>query len=280
MPTLRVDNATSEAVDIHYLDAGERNARPVVLIHGWPLSHRMWEHQIAALTEAGYRVIAYDRRGFGASSQPWTGYDYDTLADDLDGLMTGLALRDAVLLGFSMGGGEVARYLGRHGSDRVAAALFVAAVPPYLLKGEDNPDGVDASVFEEMKSGVKQDRVGFLTDFGRQFVNHGDDAPTVSQAVLSYCHTIASFASPKGTLDCITAFAETDFRGDLDRIDVPTLVIHGDADGIVPLEVSGQRTHDRVEGSRLEVVSGAPHGLNFTHPDELNRLMLEFIGSL
>ncbi|OHV12860.1 alpha/beta fold hydrolase [Kushneria phosphatilytica] len=280
MPFISVDTSDSAPVDLYYQDCGAPDARPVILIHGWPLSHRMWEYQINALTEAGYRCIAYDRRGFGESSKPWEGYDYDTLSGDLQALMTRLDLRDAVLVGFSMGGGEVARYFGRFGNDRVSAAMLIGAVPPFLLKTDDNPDGVDAQVFEDMKAGILDQRVAFLEGFGQTFVNWSEDAPTISRAQLQYNHTIASFAAPHATLRCITAFGQTDFRHDLPKISVPTLIIHGDADQIVPAEVSAQRSHEMISGSRLEMIGGAPHGLNFTHREELHRLMLDFLDQL
>ena len=265
----------NDSVDIYFEDYG--SGQPVILIHGWPLSHKMWEYQVPALIGAGFRVVAYDRRGFGESGEPWTGYDYDTMADDLQALLETQDLTDAVLVGFSMGGGEVARYLGKHGSERIAKAMLVSAVTPYMLKTEDNPEGVEQSVFDEMKKGVKSDRIKFLADFGKQFVNADKDPDAVSDDALHYNKMIAAFASPKATLDCIDAFAATDFRSDLESIDVPVLLIHGDADQIVPLEVSAKRAHDIISESRLEVIEGAPHGLNYTHTEELNKLMLGFL---
>ncbi|MFC0268597.1 alpha/beta fold hydrolase [Kushneria aurantia] len=276
MAYANVVDSRNNAIDLYYQDCGEGPV--VVLIHGWPLSHRMWEYQINALTEAGYRCIAYDRRGFGDSAMLWNGYDYDTFASDLEGLLDYLDINEATLVGFSMGGGEVARYLGRYGSKRIRSAVLIASVTPWMLKSDDNPEGVDRSVFDDMLTNVKTDRPGFLDGFGKLFVNHDGEAPTLSDGLLAYNHSIACFASPRATQECIKAFGFTDFREDLQKIDVPTLVIHGDADQIVPLETSGQRAAGMIKKSRLEVISGAPHGLNFTHADELNRLLIDFLG--
>ncbi|ARS53926.1 alpha/beta fold hydrolase [Kushneria konosiri] len=275
MAYANIVDSSNNVIDLYYQDCGEGPA--VVLIHGWPLSHRMWEYQINALTEAGYRCIAYDRRGFGDSEKPWQGYDYDTLADDLAGLLEHLDIREATLVGFSMGGGEVARYLGRHGSKRVSRAVLIGAVTPYMLKTEDNPEGVDQSIFDDMLANVKADRPGFLGGFGKLFVNHEGSAPTLSNELLAYNQSIANFASPRATQECIKAFGFTDFRQDLESIDVPTLVIHGDDDQIVPLAASGQRSSDMIKNARLEVVKDGPHGLNFTHAKELNTLLIDFL---
>ena len=276
MPMLKARTEAHDQVELHFEDVG--TGRPVVLIHGWPLSGRSWEAQVPALVEAGYRVITYDRRGFGGSSQPWDGYDYDTFADDLDAVLTHLDLREATLVGFSMGGGEVVRYLARHGTDRVAKAVLAGAVPPYLYKSDDNPDGgLDDATIEQFQAGVRSDRIAFLDEFTKNFFAAGEKTDLVSEAFRTYNRDIAAGASPKGTLDCITAFGRTDFRGDVAAIDVPTLVIHGDSDAIVPFEVSGKRSHELIEGSRLVLVEGGPHGLNATHADEFNRALLEFL---
>lgn len=275
MAYANIIDSNNNAIDLYYQDCGQGPA--VVLVHGWPLSHRMWEYQINALTEAGYRCIAYDRRGFGDSEKPWNGYDYDTLADDLAGLLEHLDINDATLVGFSMGGGEVARYLGRHGSKRVRGAVLVGAVPPFMLKTDDNPEGVDQSIFDDMLANVKKDRPGFLGGFGKLFVNHEGRAPTLSDELLAYNQSIANFASPRATQECIKAFGFTDFRRDLETIDVPTLVIHGDDDQIVPLAASGQRSSDMIKNARLEIVKDGPHGLNFTHAQELNALLIDFL---
>ena len=275
MPKLQVATEGKQPVELHYEDYGA--GKPVVLIHGWPLSGRSWEAQLPALIGAGYRVIAYDRRGFGASSQPWSGYDYDTFAADLHGLMTHLDLKDATLVGFSMGGGEVARYIGTYGTERVAKAVFAGAVPPYLYKTEGNPDGaLDDATIKQFQEGVKSDRMAFLDGFTTGFFSVGGKL-MVSEPQRQYARDIAAFASPKGTLDCIGAFAYTDFRADLAKIKLPTLVIHGDSDAIVPFEVSGARTHKAIPGSVLKLVKGAPHGFNLSHAAEFNQMLLEFL---
>jgi non-heme chloroperoxidase len=275
MPRIQVGTERNAPVTLHVQDCG--NGKPVVLIHGWPLSHRMWEPQIEPLTQQGLRVIAYDRRGFGESDKPWGGYDYDTFASDLHAVLEALDVDGVTLVGFSMGGGEVARYLGRYGAHRVSRAIFVAAVTPFLQRHESNPEGVPEDVFDDMVGQVREDRIAFLDAFGKKFVNAGLLKHPVSEHQLAYNRQIASFASPHATLECIRAFSRTDFREDLARITVPTLFIHGDADAIVPLEASAQRATALVPNSQLEVIPGAPHGLNATHPDELNVAITDFI---
>ncbi|MGD6817095.1 alpha/beta fold hydrolase [Metabacillus sp. 113a] len=278
MAMLKVGNENDAPIELYYEDHG--TGKPVVLIHGWPLSGRSWEKQIPALVEAGHRVITYDRRGFGKSSQPYSGYDYDTFAADLNQLLERLDLRETTLVGFSMGGGEVARYISTYGTDRVSKAVFAAAVPPYLYKAADNPEGgLDDGAIEEFQNGVKGDRIAFLDTFTQNFFAAGDKTDLVSEPFRLYNRDIAAMASPKGTLDCITAFAKTDFRGDLEKITVPTMIIHGDSDGIVPLEVSGKRTHEMIPGSQLVQIKGAPHGFNATHADEFNRALVGFLQS-
>jgi pimeloyl-ACP methyl ester carboxylesterase len=263
--------------EIYYEDVGR--GRPVVLIHGWPLSGRMWEGQVNALLDAGYRCVTYDRRGFGNSGRPGGGFDYDTFSSDLRDVVTALDLQNAMLVGFSMGGGEVARYLGRYGDDRVSRAMLVAAVPPFLAKTPDNPDGVDRSVFDDMIAGIKRDRIGYLSEFLRKFFNWEPGKPVPSEEAIAYAKSIAWVASPLATQQCITAFGTTDFRRDLTKIRIPVLVVHGDADRIVPLELSARKAAAAIAGSRLEVIPGAPHGLTATHGDELNRLILGFLRS-
>ena len=275
MPFLKTTGA--HPTDIHYVDVG--SGKPVVLIHGWPLSHRMWEAQINALVDAGYRCIAYDRRGFGDSGKPAGGYDYDTFASDLNDLMTSLDLRGVALAGFSMGGGEVARYIGTYGSARVSKAMLLGAVPPFLLKTADNPEGVDKSVFDGMLAGVKKDRVAFLEEFFKNFYNYEPGAKGVSADLIPFSKWVAWGATPVATQQCIVAFGTTDFRKDLAKITVPTLIAHGDSDRIVPLEVSGKRSHAMIKGSRLEVLAGAPHGFAATHAQKLSDLMLDFLRS-
>jgi non-heme chloroperoxidase len=276
MPHITVGEENSGTIELYYEDHGA--GKPVVLIHGWPLSGRSWEKQVPALLEAGYRVITYDRRGFGDSSKPTFGYDYNTFAEDLHTLMTKLDLRDVALVGFSMGGGEVACYLGHHGSQRVSRAVLMAAVPPYLLKTPDNPEGVDNNVFEGIKKAIAADRPAFLSKFLEDFCNvDAVRGKRVSDEVVRLSWNIAAGASPKGTLNCVSAWV-IDFRHDLARIDVPTLVVHGDADRILPLAATGTRTPKFVKGSELAVVEGGPHGLNWTYAEDVNRTLLGFLG--
>jgi len=275
MPELQT-NGAAPAV-LAYDDVG--SGAPVVLVHGWPLSSRSWEPQILPLVQAGHRVITYDRRGFGNSSRPFDGYDYDTLAADLHALLEHLDLQEVTLVGFSMGGGEVARYLGTYGSGRIARAVFAGAVPPYLYVTDDHPDGaLDDAAIAQFEAGVRADRVAFVDDFARQFFDAGGTA-TVSEPLRAFMAWVAAVASPKGTLDCIGAFSRTDFRDDLAKIDVPTLVIHGDHDAIVPFEASGRRTAELVKGAELVVIEGGPHGINASHTEEFNEALLGFLGS-
>ncbi|WP_010197801.1 alpha/beta fold hydrolase [Psychrobacter sp. PAMC 21119] len=278
MPYVNVAQQDEQSVDLYYEVQG--TGKPVVLIHGWPLSGRAWEAQLPALVEAGYQVIAYDRRGFGQSSKPWNGYDYDTLAQDLKALMDELDLTDATIVGFSMGGGEVARYLGTFGSERISKAVLASAVPPYLFKADDNPDGALAEAdIQEFLDGVSGDRIAFLNDFTKNFFTPADGKLLVSKPMRLYNRDIASFASAKATYDCVKSFAYTDFRDDLKKFDVPTLVIHGNADQIVPFEASGQRSHDMIADSQLHIVESGPHGINVTHAKEFNDTLIAFLNS-
>jgi non-heme chloroperoxidase len=276
MPTITTTAAPS--TDIHFEDRGQ--GRPVVLIHGWPLSGATWESLVNVLVEQGFRCIAYDRRGFGRSGRPDGGYDYDTFASDLNDLATKLDLKDAALVGFSMGGGEVARYVGRYGEGRVSKAALVAAVTPFLLRTDDNPGGVPREVFDGMLAGVKKDRVAFFTDFVPNFYNFrkGTQDPA-EQDVIAWSKAVLWPASAVGTQQCIVAFGTTDFRADLRRLTVPALVLHGDADAIVPIGVSGRRVQELVPHARLEVVKGAPHGMLATHAEQVNRVLLDFLKS-
>ena len=276
MPTITVGKENSGNIDLYYEDHGSGN--PVILVHGWPLSGASWEKQVPVLLEAGHRVITYDRRGFGESSKPTSGYDYDTFAEDLHKLVTTLNLKDAALVGFSMGGGEVARYLGKYGNKHVIKAVFIASIPPFLLKTPDNQEGVDGSVFDGIKKGIAADRLAFLTDFLSNFYNVDVlGGKLISEQAVQLSWNIGAGASPKGTLDCVSAWL-TDFRNDLKKIDVPTLVIHGDSDRILPLSATGKRTPQFVKGSKLVVVEGGPHGLTWTHAEKVNRELLNFLG--
>ncbi|SDR75177.1 Pimeloyl-ACP methyl ester carboxylesterase [Nocardioides scoriae] len=250
--------------------------RPVVLIHGWPLSGAAWSEQVPILKDAGFRPIAYDRRGFG-DSDPGDSYDYDALAGDLDNILTDLDLSDVTLVGFSMGGGEVARYISLYGEDRLHSVVFAAAVPPYLLQGEDNPDGpLTQDAASEMRSGLDADRDAFFDDFTRRFFSAGDELK-VSDDQRQQAVALCQKSDQDAALRCMDAFGTTDFRKDLEKVTVPTLVIHGDSDSIVPLEGSGQRTHKTIEGSQLVVLEGAPHGCNVSHASEFNDALLEFL---
>jgi non-heme chloroperoxidase len=272
---INVGQENSTPIDIYYEDHG--SGSPVVLIHGYPLSGASWERQTAALLAAGHRVITYDRRGFGKSSQPATGYDYDTFAADLRKLVTTLELRDFALVGFSMGGGEVARYLGKYGSDGVRKAVILAGVPPYLLKAPDNPEGVDKAVFTGIESAINADRYAFFTDFFSNFYN--TDVllgKRVSNQTVQASWNVAVGSSATATFECVHTWY-TDFRKDLGRIDVPTLVMHGDADRILPPTASGARTAKLVKGARFVEVKGGPHAINWTHPEIVNAELVSFL---
>lgn len=278
MSTTVTSTAGSSPVSLHVEDTGG-DGRPVVLIHGWPLDADSWSHQVPALTGAGYRVVSYDRRGFGRSDQPADGYDYDTFAGDLDAVLSTLDLRDATLVGFSMGGGEVARYIGTRGTDRVRAAAFLSSVPPYLFKTEDNPDGgVEEELVEGMQGGIREDRTAFFDSFARSFYSAGDDL-LVDQAELDEFQRMQAPAKVEAVLACIDAFARTDFRADLTKVDVPVLVVHGDSDGTVPFEVSGKRTAESISGSTLLVVEQGPHGITSSHPELVNQALLDFLAA-
>ncbi|WP_080240740.1 alpha/beta fold hydrolase [Spirosoma rigui] len=269
-------DTSGEDIKLFYTDQGTGN--PVVLIHGWPLSHEMWDYQLAELPKHNIRVIAYDRRGFGKSSQTWDGYDYDTLADDLKAVLDTLNLNNVTLVGFSMGGGEVARYMSRHGGARVAKVAFVSAVTPYLLKTDDNPDGVDKDTFDTMVENIDKDRADFLQTFSKQFYGVSMISHPVSQAHLDGDFARAYVASHRATVACARSFSETDFRSDLTQIHVPVLVIHGDADKTVPIESSGELTANALPNAQYLVYDGAPHGLFVTEKDRLNDDLLTFIG--
>ena len=266
---------TADKTELYVKDWGE--GRPVVLIHGWPLNADSWEQQALALTDAGYRVISYDRRGFGRSGQPFSGYDYDTMADDLASVMSALDLRDATIAGFSMGGGEVARYMTRHGTAKLRQAVLISSIAPFMKKTKDNKDGVDESVFTDMKDGIRKDRAQFMQDFFPSFYGNGSDKGGVSDAVLHWTWSMAMMASPKATIDCVDAFGHTDLRPDMEKFDVPTLVMHGTGDETVPIDASGRKAAKAIEGAELKEYDGAPHGMLVTHAEEVNRDLIDFL---
>ena len=275
MPYVTVGKENSGSIEIYYEDHG--TGAPVVLIHGFPLSGASWEKQVPVLLEAGHRVITYDRRGFGNSSQPTIGYDYDTFAGDLSTLMEKLDLRDVTLVGFSMGTGEVTRYLGTHGSDRVHKAALLGPVPPFLLKTSDNPEGVDRSVFDGIMAAIVADRPAFLKSFMDDFYNVDELRGTrVSDQAWQMSWNLGVTASAIGTLACVPAWL-TDFRGDLPRIDVPTLVVQGIEDRILPIDATGRRLPKLIKDVRLVEIPGGPHNIAWTHPDEVNGALMDFL---
>jgi non-heme chloroperoxidase len=267
---------SKDGTKIHVKEAGA--GKPVVLIHGWPLTGDMFEYQSFALLEAGYRVITYDRRGFGQSGHPANGYDYDTFADDLAAVINGLDLQGVTLVGFSMGGGEIARYLARHGTKRIAKTALISSVVPYLLKDDSNPDGVDASIFDDMKAQIRKDRFAFLQTFSKMFYGVGWVTSPVSDALLDWTFILAVMASPKATINCVDAFGKTDFRPDLKAFTIPTLVIHGTADKTVPIDPAGRAAAKGIASATLIEYDGEPHGLFATAPDRLNADLIKFIG--
>lgn len=271
-----ITNEKSEKpVDIFYEDYG--TGQPVILIHGWPLSRKSWEQQVWKIVEEGFRCISYDRRGFGISSQPWGAYDYSTLASDLDALIDGLDLKDAVLVGFSMGGGEVVRYLTDYGSDRIAKAALISSIIPLVKEKDDNPDGVPEKALNGIIDALQKDRVGFLKEFGKGFYNYKDNKDKVSEGRLDYDFIVASHASPRATIQTALAWMDTDFRPELKNVTVPTLIVHGDADETVPQATSADQAAKGIADNTYKVIKGAPHGLNITHADELNEILISFL---
>ncbi len=274
---------TSDGTEIYFEDwhtpkLGKASAKPLVFIHGWPLSGAMWEYQMVPLAEAGFRCISYDRRGFGRSGKPYAGYDYATLGGDLAGLLDHLDLRDVTLVGFSMGGGEVVEVLARHAAaSRVSKAILVSSIVPYMLQTDTNPDGVPADDFDGMRISLKSDRPAFLTDFTEAFFGVGMLSSPVSTSMLAASCEVAMRASPIATLECMKSFSSTDFRADLARITVPTLIIHGDADKTVPIAPTGKAAAEAIPNAELAIYSGAPHGLFYTHRHELNSDIAAFV---
>ncbi|MEA1674711.1 alpha/beta hydrolase [Nitrospirillum sp. BR 11163] len=264
-----------DGTDLYYKDWG--HGQPVLFSHGWPLSADMWEYQMLHLARNGYRAVAFDRRGFGRSSQPWDGYDYDTLADDVARLIEHLDLRDMVLVGFSMGGGDVVRYLTRHGADRVAKLALVSAVTPFFLKTDDNPEGMPAEGFAGMRDALANDRPQFVADFSTLYFGTNRPGSAVSQGILDQTLQIAAQASIKATIDCVTAFSETDFRREMADIRLPTLIIHGDDDQTAPMGPTALATARLIPGAQLKIYPGAPHATCTTHKDQVNADLLAFL---
>lgn len=262
------------AIQLFYQELGK--GKPVVFIHGWPSSHAMWEYQLGELPKK-FKCIAYDRRGFGNSDKPWNGYDYDTFADDLNAVIETLNLSDVTLVGFSMGGGEVVRYLSKYGSAKVNKIVLIGAVTPFLLRTADNKDGAPQQVFDEMIAGIEKDRQAYLTGFGKAFFGVTPTQRPLSEEQFQWAHYLTLPATQRSTTECIRAFSSTDFREDCKSINVPTLIIHGDADQIVPFEISGKKTTALIKNSELKIYEGAPHGLFITEKDRLNKDLIEFI---
>lgn len=268
---------TAQNVRLYVKDYGQ--GKPVILIHGWPLSNEMWEYQIEFLVQNGFRVIAYDRRGFGKSSQPWDGYDYDTLSDDLQEIIEQLELTDATLVGFSMGGGEVVRYFSRHGGKGVTKAALISSIIPFLLKTNDNPDGHPREKSETTANAIKEDRIAFIDNFGKTFFGVNIINKPLSTPLLEYYRNLCSVASPRATLKCAESFSFTDFRDELNFVKVPTLIIHGDDDKIVPIELTSKKAAEGIRESTYIVYEGAPHGLFYTERERLNNDLLNFLNS-
>ncbi|MFB2120886.1 alpha/beta fold hydrolase [Parapedobacter sp. 2B3] len=273
MPVIQNRTATQE-VGINYVDYG--SGQPVILIHGWPLSHKAWEKQIAALVDGGYRVIAYDRRGFGQSDAPWQGYDYDVLASDLYALITQLNLPQVNLVGFSMGGGEVIRYLTRYGQENIGKIALVASIIPLVKQKPDNPDGVPEAGLKDILQALETDRLKFLSNFHPAFYNYKGDGKPISEQQLEYDFSISSHAAPQATIEAAKAWMDTDFRAECKQISVPTLIIHGKVDETVPIATSANQAVALIPNSKLIVYEDAPHGLNITHADRLNNDLLAF----
>jgi non-heme chloroperoxidase len=275
MPYITAGQENYAPVELYYEDHGA--GRPVVLIHGFPLSGRAWERQERALIAAGRRVITYDRRGFGKSSRPASGYDYDTFAADLDRLLTTLDLHECDLAGHSMGGGEIARYLGTYGSGRIRRAAIVSGIPPYLLKTDQTPQGVPQEVFDQIAGALAADRFAYFTEWNKNFFNLDQTLGTrISEEVVRDAWNSAVSASPAGTIACVATW-HTDFRDDLPRIDIPVLVVHGTADRILPIQACGPRTHELINGSDFVAIDGADHGLCWTYAEEVNAHLVPFL---
>jgi non-heme chloroperoxidase len=264
-----------EDIKLHYLDYGQ--GEPIVFIHGWPLSSKTWEPQMQAFANKGFRCIAYDRRGFGESSRPYNGYDYDVLAEDTRNLILELDLENVTLVGFSMGGGEVVRYFTKYGSDGIKKAVLMSSIVPLVEKRPDNLEGVPQDTLKEIMTALKNNRVSFMQNFIKDFFNASEHPDVVTKAVLEYNWEMAAHASPRATIETAKAWASTDFRGEMKNVTVPTLVIHGDSDKTVPIETSGDKAAKGIPHAEYEVIKNGPHGLNLTHRDEVNTILENFL---
>lgn len=275
MAFIKSTQSNGEVVNLYYEDLGK--GKPVIFIHGWPLSGAMWEYQITQLPQQGLRCITYDRRGFGHSDKPVGPYDYNTLAADLKAVIDELQVENVTLIGFSMGGGEIAKYFSLYGGAKVSKVVFISAVVPYMLKTDDNPDGVPQEAFDEMGKKMTDDRPAFLEGFNKDFFGVSLLSHPVSDALLQQCANAAMQASPIATIECAKSFSTTDFREDVVKINVPTLIIHGDADKTVPIEPTGNRSANLIPGAKYIIYEGAPHGLWFTEKERLNKDLVDFI---
>ena len=275
MPFIKSAQNSAEPISIYYEDLGK--GKPVVFIHGWPLSGAMWEYQVTQLTQQGLRCITYDRRGFGNSDRPFDGYDYNTLAGDLKSLLDGLNLQDVTLVGFSMGGGEIAKYFSLYGGARVAKVVLVSAVVPYMLHTSDNPEGVPQEEFDKMAKGMIDDRPSFMETFNKDFFGVSLLNHPVSDAFLANSLARVMEASPIATLQCAKSFSSTDFRQDVLKINVPTLIIHGDSDKTVPIKATGEESAKAIKGAQFIIYEGAAHGLFYTEKERLNQDLVDFI---
>jgi len=273
MPTIKTKG--QEPVELFYQDLGK--GKTIIFIHGWPSNSCMWEYQLGVLA-ARYRCIAYDRRGFGCSGMSFNGYDYDTLASDLNDLIEELQLSDVTLVGFSMGGGEVVRYLSNYGSSKISKVVLVSSVVPYMMQAQDNPDGLPKAMFDEFEMQIKQDRPAFLANFGKQFFNVNMVSHPVSNELLAWAHGLTLMTGQSATIGCLWAFASTDFRSDCKSVTVPALLIHGDADKTVPIDISSKKAVGLIPNAELKVYEGAPHGLFITEKERLNKDLIDFIG--
>ena len=270
-------DTANNSVNIFYQEYGR--GKPVIFIHGWPLNHEMWEYQLAELPKHNLRCITYDRRGFGKSDRTWESYDYDTLAADLNELITQLNLSSVTLVGFSMGGGEIARYIGNYGTEKIEKVVLISAVTPYMLKTNDNTEGIKKEVFDDMVTKITADRPDFLSQFGKQFYGVTLLNQPLSKALLEWNQMLCLMSSLNATVDCVRSFSETDFRNDLKKINIPVLIIHGDADETVPIKVSGDKTAALLPHAKYIVYANAPHGLFITEKEKLNADLLNFISA-